>query len=90
MSCERKKATAERKAANEASRGLEADAKEAAKKAVKEFGVLPADQQAGYLNRAREMSLGMIQSPVVLKITAAQLWAAEQQTGSATWNPCRQ
>ncbi|MGC9975216.1 MAG: hypothetical protein ABSC57_00655 [Syntrophales bacterium] len=74
---ERKKATAERKAANEASRGLEADAKEAAKKAVQEFGVLPADQQVGYIDRAREMSQGMIESPMVLKITAAQLWASE-------------
>jgi len=60
------------------SRNLETDADEAAKKAVERFGVLPAYQQAGYMDRARKMSRGMIESPGVLKITAAQLWASDQ------------
>jgi hypothetical protein len=76
---ERKKAAVERKAANKTSRGLEADAEEVAREAIKEFGVLPADRQIGYIDRAREASQGMIQSPMVLKITAAQLWASEQR-----------
>jgi predicted DNA-binding ArsR family transcriptional regulator len=76
---ERKKATVERKDAYEASRMQEADAEEAAKKAVQEFDVLLADQQVGYIDRAQEMSQGMIESPMVLKITAAQLWASEQR-----------
>ena len=76
---ERKKTAVERKAANKTSRGLEADAEEVAREAIKEFGVLLADRQVGYIDRAREASRGMIQSPMVLKITAAQLWASEQR-----------
>jgi hypothetical protein len=78
---ERKKAAAERKTANEASRGLETDAEEAAKRAMIDFGLLPAYQQVGYIDRARGMSKGMIESPTILKITAAQLWIAEQRDG---------